>query len=221
MNRFCGSSGRTSSRFRRQRAAASWYLPTASASRRRPSCPRRAETLASCTYTVPDKSASGDNFYGAVICKQAYVDYFWNTYGFSGNKTYWDDGWGWDDCCNTSKPLARAFNGCYALTYSAQDYLNDSYSSAILNWGRRYVRENIDDLRSMCGDGSAIAAAFSGPFVDDRVELYLGFFYSISVPVRASTLIHEARHMGGKPHNANFPAGSVFGAGSSGADSNW
>jgi hypothetical protein len=34
------------------------------------------------------------------------VDYFWNTYGFSGNKAYRDDAWGWDDCCNTSKPLA-------------------------------------------------------------------------------------------------------------------
>ena len=42
--------------------------------------------MATCTYTVPDKNASGDNFYGAVICNQAYIDYFWNTYGFSGNK---------------------------------------------------------------------------------------------------------------------------------------
>ena len=121
--------------------------------------------MASCTYTVPDKAASGDNFYGAVICNQAFVDYFWNTYGFSGNKAYWDDGWGWDDCCNTSKPLARAFNGCYALTYSASDYLNDSYSAPILNWGRRYVRENIDDLRCFCGDGTAIARSKSGGLV--------------------------------------------------------
>ena len=173
--------------------------------------------MASCTYTVPDKSASGDNFYGAVICNQAYIDYFWNTYGFSGNKIYWDDGWGWDDCCNTSKPLARAFNGCYALTYSAQDYLNDSYSSAILNWGRRYVRENIDDLRCFCGDGTAIARSQSGGLVD----VYLGFFYSKDVPGRAETLIHEARHKGGKPHDANFPAGSTFGSGKSGADSSW
>lgn len=177
--------------------------------------------MASCTYSVPDKNASGDNFYGQFICSQAYIDYFWNTYGFSGNKDYWDDGFGWDDPCNTNQALARTFNACYLLTYSAEDYSNDNWNSPILNWGRRYVRENIDDLRSMCGDGSAIAAAFSGPFVDDRVELYLGFFYSQSVPVRASTLIHEARHMGGKPHNANFPPGSVFGAGSSGADSDW
>ncbi len=172
--------------------------------------------MASCTYTVPDKNATGDNFYGAVICNQAFIDYFWNTYGFSGNKAYWDDGWGWDDCCNTSKPLARAFNGCYALTYSASDYLNDSWSSPILNWGRRYVRNNIDNLRCKCGDGSAIARSFSG----GTVEVYLGFFYTKDTPGRAETLIHESRHQGGKPHNANFPAGSVFGSGG-GADSSW
>ena len=172
--------------------------------------------MATCTYTVPDKSASGDNLYGSVICNQAYISYFWNAYGFQGNKDYWDDGFGWEDACNTSKPLARAFNGCYLLTYSAQDYQNESWSSPILNWGRRYVRNNIDDLRSKCGDGSAIARA-SG----DTVEVYLGFFYTKDVPGRAETLLHESRHAGGKSHNATFPAGSVFGAGKSGADSNW
>ncbi|MBW7476962.1 hypothetical protein K0T92_19780 [Paenibacillus oenotherae] len=177
--------------------------------------------MASCSYTVPDKNASGDNLYGSIICNQAYIDYFWNTYGFSGNKDYWDDGFGWEDPCNTDKPLARAFNACYLLTYSAEDFSNESWDAPILNWGRRYVRNNIDDLRSLCGDGSAIARAYSGIFVDDRVEVYLGFFYSKDVPGRAETLIHEARHMGGKSHNANFPAGSVFGGGKSGADSSW
>jgi hypothetical protein len=174
--------------------------------------------MASCTYSVPDKNATGDNFYGQFICKQVYVDYFWNTYGFNGNKNYWDDGFGWDDCCNTNQPLARTFNACYLLTYSADDYLNDNYDAPqnILQWGRRFVREKIDDLRSMCGDGSAIAATFGS----DRTELYLGFFYTKDVPGRAETLCHEARHYD-KPHNANFPAGSIFGAGKSGADSNW
>ena len=72
--------------------------------------------MATCTYTVPDKNTSGDNFYGGSICSQALIDYFWNTYGFSGNKDYWDDGFGWEDPCNTDKPLARTFNGCYLLT---------------------------------------------------------------------------------------------------------
>src|SRR5687768_27912 len=133
-----------------------------------------------CTYTVPDKAASGDDFYGASICDQVYVDYFWDTYGFAGNKQYWDDGFGWDDCCNTDQPLARTFNGCYALTYSAQDYLNDDYSGACLNWARRYVREHIDDLRSKCGDGDAIAASVGGGVV----ELYLGCFYTKNAPGR-------------------------------------
>lgn len=177
--------------------------------------------MATCTYTVPDKNASGDNFYGNYICNQAFIDYFWDVYGFSGNKDYWDDGFGWHDACNTDKPLARTFNACYLLTYSAEDYLDDDYSSPCLNWGRRYVRENIDDLRSKCGNGDAIAKSFSGCFTDDRVELYLGFFYSKDVPGRAETLMHESRHQGGKPHNANFPAGSVFGGGDSGADSTW
>lgn len=177
--------------------------------------------MASCTYTVPDKNASGDNFYGQFICDQRFIDYFWNAYGFEGNKNYWDDGFGWEDPCNTSKPLARTFNACYLLTYSASDYQNEAWDSPMLNWARRYVRNNCDDLRSKCGDGSAIATSFSGSFVDDRIELYLGFFYSYDVPSRAGTLIHESRHQGGKPHNANFPAGSVYGAGNSGADSNW
>ena len=159
--------------------------------------------MATCTYTVPDKNATGDNFYGAVICNQAYIDYFWNTYGFHGNKAYWDDGWGWDDCCNTNKPLARAFNGCYALTYSAQDYLNDSYSSPILNWGRRYVRENIDNLRCFCGDGTG----HSGQKAGGLVEVYLGFFYTKDVPGRAETLIHESRSGREKTPRRKLPGG--------------
>lgn len=175
--------------------------------------------MANCTITVPDKNASGDNFYGQFICNQIYVDYFWNTYGFKGNKNYWDDGFGWEDPCNTDLALGRTFNACYLLTYSAQDYTNDNWDApqSILQWGRRYVRNNIDDLRSKCGDGSAIARAFPG----GTVELYLGYFYSKDVPGRAETLIHEARHQGGKPHDAQFPKGSVFGEGKDGADSTW
>lgn len=110
----------------------------------------------------PGQERDGDNFYGASICNQTYIDYFWNTYGFSGNKDYWEDAY------NTDKPLARTFNACYLLTYSAQDYANDAYSGPMLNWARRYVRDNCDDLRSLCGDGSAIARSFRGAFVVTR-----------------------------------------------------
>lgn len=175
--------------------------------------------MATCYYTVPDKEASGDNLYGPRICWQAFIDWAWKAHGF--RKKYWDDGFGYYDVCNTNKPLARTLNGLWLLNYSANDYWNEQWSNNILHWGRRYVRQQIDDLRSLCGDGTALARAIHGLFVNDRVELYLGFFYTLNVPQRASGLLHESRHMGGKSHNAKFPSGSAYGAGNSGADSSW
>ena len=104
---------------------------------------------------------------------------------------------------------------CGCSLIQADDYWNEDWSNNILHWGCRYARNQIDELRAKCGDGTAIAATIGG----DRIELYLGFFYSKNLPGRAETLMHESRHMGGKSHNANFPSGSVFGAGKSGADS--
>lgn len=66
-----------------------------------------------------------------------------------------------------------------------------------------------------------VTSGFCDLFVTGRLELYLGFFYSEDVVTRAGTLVHESRHVGGKPHDATFPRGSVFGAGKSGADSSW
>jgi hypothetical protein len=58
-----------------------------------------------------------------------------------------------------------------------------------------------------------------------NVTLWLQFFYPAGggnrdVITRAGTLIHEARHIGNKPHNGDFPAGSIYGTGE-GADSDW
>jgi|SRR5215208_909059 len=176
--------------------------------------------MAVCNQTfIPDKNVSGDNFYGPNTCAQWFIDWAWEAHGF--DKDYWDQGFGYEAACNTDLPLARTFNSMWLLNYSASDYWNEDYSNNILHWGRRYVREQIDDLRALCGDGSAIARTFSGLFVDDRIELYKGYFYSKDVPGRAETLVHESRHMGGLPHNAKFPSGSVFGAGKDGADSTW
>lgn len=175
--------------------------------------------MASCTYTVPNKNVSGDNLYGPRICWQAFIDWAWYAHGF--RKKYWDDGFGYYDVCNNSKPLSRTLSAMWLLNYSADDYWNEQWSNNILHWGRRYVRNQIDDLRSKCGDGSAVATSYSGFFVDDRIELYLGFFYQTDVPARAETLLHEARHQGGKGHNAKFPSWSAYGPGKSGADSSW
>ncbi len=170
--------------------------------------------MTTCSYTVPDKDISGDNYYGQRICDQPFVDWAWGQYGF--NYDYWQNGAGFDDVCNTDKPLGRTLTGIWLLEYSAEDYFNEDWSNNILHWGCRYAREQISDLRALCGDGSAIARTFS----DGRIELYLGHFYDQAVTERASTLIHEARHKGGRPHNATFPVDSVYGSGD-GADSEW
>jgi hypothetical protein len=179
--------------------------------------------MTSCTYTVGDKNTSGDNFY-APFLNDDQRSYFWNAYGFSGNKDYWVNGWGWDDDANTDKALARTFNACWALTYSAFDYPSDGYdNNIILNWARRYVRDKMDDLQAHCGSNPfAIATTYTGPFTDDRTELYLSFFYSNSVVERTGVMVHESRHYD-VGHDANFPPWSVLANAGQGqqADSSW
>lgn len=42
----------------------------------------------------------------------------WCAHGF--NYKYWQNGWGYDDCCNIRKPLAPALNAIWLLNYSAE-----------------------------------------------------------------------------------------------------
>src|SRR6266540_4252155 len=81
-------------------------------------------------------------------------------HGFQND--YWDNGFGYEDVCNTELPLARTLSGMWLLNYSADDYWNENWDNNMLHWGRRYVREQIDDLRSLCGEGTAIDATIGG-----------------------------------------------------------
>jgi hypothetical protein len=244
--------------------------------------------MADCTYTVDDLDASGDALYGPSICSQPFVDFAGQAHGF--NNTYWQDGWGFDDPCNNTKPLGRVFNAIWLLNYSARDYENEDWGNDILHWGRRYVREQFksyDDLRARCGnspvakttgcqqtrqfndwkctqeheDRKKTCREWSWVFAwicflwswivekvcdawgwvstaactiwygtvggGQHIDLFLAYFYTLGsggdadVISRAATLVHESRHIGNKPHDAQFPAGSIFGGGSDGADSSW
>jgi hypothetical protein len=154
--------------------------------------------MATCSYTVPDLTASGDTLYGPRSCYQPFVDWIWEAYDF--DKEDWDDGFGWENACDTTMPLGRTFNGLWALEYSAPDPYNESYDMPIINWAGRFARENIDELDARCGDGSAWALTHRSP-TDDWTQLYLGFFYTEQVPLRAGTIIHEARHASGRSHS--------------------
>lgn len=171
--------------------------------------------MATCSVPdIADKNVTGDSLYGPIICDQTFVDWAWPAYKF--NSDYWKNGFGFDDVCNTDLPAARTLSALWLLNYSAEDYMNEDWENSCLHWGCRYVRDQVGDLRAMCGDGSAIARTTGG-----HIELYLGCFYSKDVPGRAETLMHESRHQGGKPHDANFPSWSGYPVGKSGADSTW
>ncbi len=155
--------------------------------------------MATCTFNVPNLDATGDNLYGPRICNQPFISWAWDAFDF--DKDDWDDGFGYEEVCNNRRPLSRTMSGIWCLTYSAENYQNESYDSNILQWGCRFARNAIDELDGRCGDGSAIAWSTWGPFVNDRTELYLGYFAQ-GVSLRAGTLVHEARHADGRGHDA-------------------
>lgn len=156
--------------------------------------------MATCTYTVPDLDASGDNLYGPRVCWQAFIDWAWNAFDFDSGD--WDEGFGYEAVCDRTRALCRTLGGIWCLTYSAEDYTNESYDSNILQWGCRFARNAIDELDARCGDGTAIASTRWGPIIDNYTRLFLPYFYGQGVSLRAGTLIHEARHADGKGHDA-------------------
>lgn len=157
--------------------------------------------MASCTYSVPDLEASGDNLYGPRICSQAFIDWAWAAFDF--DREDWDEGFGYEEVCNNTQPLARALAGIWCLTYSSPNFPSESYSSNALEWGGRFAREEIDELDARCGDGSAFAATHAPGVGDAWTQLYLPFFYEMGVSLRAGTLVHEARHADGLGHDAS------------------
>lgn len=156
--------------------------------------------MASCTYTAPDLNTSGDNLYGPRICWQPFIDWAWDAFDF--DKDDWDDGFGYDNVCDNTQPLSRALSGVWCLTYSSPRFPSESYNGNILEWGCRFARNAIDELDARCGTGGAFARTYSGPFTDDRTQLFLPFFYSQGVSRRAGSILHEARHADGKGHDS-------------------
>jgi hypothetical protein len=156
--------------------------------------------MATCTASVPDLNASGDNLYGPRICWQAFVDWAWDAFDF--DKGDWDDGFGYDQVCDNTRPLCRTLSGIYCLTYSSPNFPRESYDSNILEWGCRFARNAIDELDARCGDGTAIAYSVWGPIIDNYTQLYLLYFYGQGVSLRAGTLVHEARHADGRGHDS-------------------
>lgn len=156
--------------------------------------------MTTCTASVPDLNTSGDNLYAPRICWQPFIDWAWEAFDF--DKGDWDDGFGYDQVCDNTRPLCRTLSGVWCLTYSSPNFPSESYDSNILEWGCRFARNAIDELDARCGSGGKFAHTQWGPIVDNYTELYLPFFYQQGVSLRAGTLIHESRHADGKGHDS-------------------
>lgn len=177
-------------------------------------------TESRCSATVPDKIISGDFWYGPDNwnwCRDSWLE----TLAFGSyqmEEEDWDNGFGWDDACNTNLPFARLATARVALEVSSANPRMsgtlgsiDFGSDPILDWALLFTVAVIDDLRASCGVGSDAIAFWQPNLFGSYIVLNVqaegdsakGFFYGLDVPGRAATLIHEARHWDGGPDHIN------------------
>lgn len=154
-----------------------------------------------CSIPPHDNVADGSSFYASGLCNQARVDHWWSVLDM--RKSDWDSGFGYNDPCNLDRPLARTFAALYLLTYSAEDYATNTgdYSGNALRWAYPYTANNTGRLQALCFKPGSNPGDWAGWAYGNRVELYIPYFYNFDVVTRAGTLLHEARHNGGKSHN--------------------
>ncbi len=169
-----------------------------------------------CSVPAHDNVADGSAHYASLICNQALVDMWWDH--FDMRESDWDAGFGYYDVCNMDLPLARTFAAMYLLTYSAQDYARNTgdYSGNALRWAYPYTATNAGRTSALCFKPGSSVGQWAAWAYGSRIELYMPFFYNFDVASRAGTLLHEARHNGGKSHNG----GSSCPRGAS-CDTNW
>lgn len=158
--------------------------------------------MASCTYTVPTSSqmdTSGDNLYANQMNQwQDFYDWAWDAYDFDEGD--WNEGFGYEDRWNRTKPLARTMAALYCLVYSPGSG-NWDPDGNLLQWAWRYTSKEIDEVDARCGDNTAYAYTRWGIIIDNYTRLYLLFFYGQGVVLRAGTIVHEARHADWKGHD--------------------
>lgn len=175
-----------------------------------------SSTTQNCSVPPHDNVADGSAHYASLICNQTLVDHWW--YVFDMRESDWDAGFGYYDVCNMDLPLARTFAAMYLLTYSAQDYARSTgdYSGNALRWAYPYTANNAGRTSALCFKPGSSVGQWAAWAYGSRIELYMPFFYNFDVASRAGTLLHEARHNGGKSHNG----GSGCPRGAS-CDTNW
>ncbi len=153
-----------------------------------------------------DNAALGDSLYGRRVCNQSHISRFWRDFHF--DKGDWDDGFGYYSVCNINSPLNRTFSALWLLLFSSPNPATapSDFTGNFLRYAYNYSAREIDELDGRCGNrrtfGTVAQTVRGGWWVDDRTELMSPFFYGKSVPERAGTIVHEARHADGWSHHS-------------------
>lgn len=134
-------------------------------------------------------------------CNPTFGDYWWDAFNF--NDDYWDDGFGIENGCDTSRPLARTLNAMYALGYSTTATPTCSTSSGnVTLWAMCWSADKIKQTRAGCGSGTVSGTpGKTVRGVTNYTIYYSPFFFGMTVSQRAAVIFHEARHADGCGHN--------------------
>lgn len=148
-----------------------------------------ASVCSSALPSSPESVATGDVATEPFVTN-THIGNYWSAYAMESGD--WDEGWGYSDPGNVNLPLARVLNAMFVLQFSAPP---GAPSTNFLTYSHSYVVNSIDEIQTNCSTAETkFAYTTWGFWVDDWTRLYLPFFYGLSVPERAGTLVHEARH---------------------------
>ena len=129
-------------------------------------------------------------------CSDYYVHGWWKY--FDMEKKWWNEGLGFHAACDLQKPLARTLNaiafGMYAGDFSPS---NQASSEPIVNWGIAWAGRRIRHLRGSCAND----ARATTKKVMHNVYLKRPTFVTSLIWRRASTMMHEGRHVDGCDHS--------------------
>ena len=149
---------------------------------------------------------------------QSLVDHHWKKFGME--KSYWDEGRGFEDACNITLPLNRTFRALEALKISGTPNANGMFWWAMglfqppaneityLQGAYDNIDSASDHIRARCvskdfPDTSAASFDHSNEIIKSRrsywIDLYLWQFRA-GVVEAAARLVHEAQHRW-KDHN--------------------
>lgn len=156
-----------------------------------------ASAVETCGVAEPWTFSDYDTFYNnSDGCpSQSFIDDAWARYSFT------EDNWrpyGMDeDSCNINTPLGRTWQALRLLAYAGDDHPHCDYTNEkAINWAYCWAGNQIDELLVECNPQHehAIARTQWGPLVDHFTALHRPFFYGETVPWRAASIFHEARH---------------------------